>query len=152
MMPKFVTMTLAAGVLALGLSTAAKADGQAAVEAREACMKANGKAIGLMVKMVKGETAYDKGAIDGALAEEAKACEGWATFWPEDSKPGMVKKTRAAEAIWTDPKGFEAAGMAFIKARGDIANAADEAAFKAAFPAFGGACKGCHDKFRTAEE
>lgn len=151
MMPKFLTITLSAGLLALGLATSAKADGAAAVAAREACMKANGKAIGLMVKMVKGETAYDKGAIDGALAEEAKACEGWATFWPEDSKPGVVK-TRAAEAIWTDPKGFEAAGMAFMTAREGIVKAADEAAFKAAFPAFGGACKGCHDKFRTAEE
>ena len=151
MMPKFVTITLAAGVLALGLASAAKADGAAAVEARQACMKANGKAIGLMVKMVKGETAYDKAAIDAALGDEANACKGWATFWPEDSKPGMVK-TRAAEAIWTDPKGFEAAGMAFMTAREGIVKASDEAAFKAAFPAFGGACKGCHDKFRTAEE
>lgn len=152
MMPKLLTITLAAGVLALGLSTGARADAAASVAARQACMKANGAAIGVMVKMVKGETAYDKAAIDAGLDAEAKACGGWADWWGEDTKASSGLKTRAADAIWTDPKGFEAAGMAFMKARGDIAGAADEAAFKAAFPAFGGACKGCHDKFRSAEE
>jgi cytochrome c556 len=30
--------------------------------------------------------------------------------------------------------------------------AADEASFKAAFPAMGGGCKGCHDNFRRPKE
>jgi cytochrome c556 len=152
MMPKFLTITLAAGVLALGLSTTAQADAAAAVAARQACMKANGAAIGLMVKMVKAEVAYDKSAIDAALDAEGKACAGWADFWGEDTKASNGLKTRAADAIWTDHAGFEAAGEAYGKARAGIVAAADEAAFKAAFPAFGASCKGCHDKFRTAEE
>ncbi len=151
MMPKFLTITLAAGVLALGLSTGARADAAASVAARQACMKANGAAIGLMVKMVKGESAYDKAAINAALDAEGKACEGWAGWWGEDTKASSGLKTRAADAIWTDAAGFEAAGMEYGKARDAVYNAADEAAFKAAFPAFGGSCKGCHDKFRTAE-
>lgn len=148
MLAKGIMTMLAAGALSLGLASAAMAQ-MGPVEARQACMKANGKMMGVMVPMLKGEKPFDKAAIDAAIAEEGAACAGWAGFWGEDTKPGVSKvETWAKEEIWTDMAGFEAAGMAFGKALGAVKAATDEASFKAAFPALGAACQGCHEKFR----
>lgn len=151
MKAKVFTMMMAAGVMALGLASVAKAD-MGPIEARQACMKANGAAMGVMVPMLKGEKPFDKPAIDAALDAEGKACGGWAGWWGEDTKAGGAVKSRATDAIWTDKAGFEAAGGAFMKAREGLVAATDEASFKAAFPAVGAACQGCHEKFRTAEQ
>lgn len=141
-----------AGVMALGLSTGAMADAKASIEAREACMKANGAMMKVMVPIIKGQAAYDKAAIDAAIANAQKACGGWADWWGEDTQPGKGLKTEAKAEIWTDPKGFEAAGAAYVKAEAAVLAAADEAAFKAAFPALGKSCQGCHEKFRQADD
>ena len=142
---------LAAGVLSLGLSSAAMADAKASIEAREACMKANGAMMKVMVPVIKGQTAYDKAANDAAIAAAEAACAGWANWWGEDTKPGGALKTEAKLEIWTDPKGFEAAGGAYMAALSAVKASADEASFKAAFPALGKSCQGCHEKFRQAD-
>ena len=148
MMAKGFVRLAAAGALMLGFASAAMAE-MGPVEARQACMKANGKMMGVMVPMMKGEAAFDKAAIDAALAAEAEACAGWANWWGEDTKPGVSKvETYAKEEIWTDKAGFEAAGMAYVKANEAVKAAMDEASFKAAFPALGASCQGCHEKFR----
>ena len=140
---------VAAGAVVLSLGTAAMAADMGPVESRQACMKANGKMMGVMVPMFKGEKPFDKAAIDAALADEAAACGGWANWWGDDTKPGVsTVETWAKEEIWTDMAGFEAAGMAYVKASEGVKAAADEAAFKAAFPALGASCQGCHEKFR----
>jgi cytochrome c556 len=151
MLAKGLMTLVATGVMALGLASAALAD-MGPIESRQACMKANGAAMKVMVPMFKGEAPFDKAAIDAALGDEAKACAGWAGWWGEDTKAGGAVKTRAADAIWTDPAGFDAAGAAYVKASAAVKAATDEAAFKAAFPAFGAACQGCHEKFRLAEQ
>ncbi len=143
---------VAAGVISLGLASAAMADAKASIEAREACMKANGKMMKVMVPVMKGQAAYDKAAIDAAIGEAEKACEGWANWWGEDTKPGGAVKTEAKLEIWTDPAGFEAAGGAYVKAITAVKATADEASFKAAFPDLGKSCQGCHEKFRQADD
>jgi cytochrome c556 len=80
-----------------------------------------------------------------------KAGANWNEFWPEDSKTSKTLKPRAAEAVWTDPKGFEAAGNAYYAAFTALKATKDEASFKAAFPALGKGCGGCHEKFRSPE-
>ena len=127
------------------------ADAKRPIEARQACMKANGAMMKVMVPIIKGEAAYDKAAIDDAIADAEAACAGWADWWGEDTKPGGAVKTEAKLEIWTD-KGFEAAGMAYVKASTAVKASADEASFKAAFPALGKSCQGCHEKFRQAED
>jgi cytochrome c556 len=151
MVSKTVMGLLAAGVLSLGLSSAAMADAKASIEAREACMKANGAMMKVMVPVIKGQTAYDKAANDAAIAAAEAACAGWANWWGEDTKPGGALKTEAKLEIWTDPKGFEAAGGAYMAALSAVKASADEASFKAAFPALGKSCQGCHEKFRQAD-
>jgi cytochrome c556 len=111
-------------------------------------MKANGKMMGVMVPVIKGEKPFDKAANDAAQADVNAACAGWASWWGDDTKPGGSVETFAKEEVWTDMAGFESAGMAYMKAMEGVKAAADEASFKAAFPALGASCQGCHEKFR----
>jgi cytochrome c556 len=146
-------MSMAGAVVALSLgSSLALADGDAAITARKACMKANGAGMGVMVPMIKGEKPYDAAAVKTALETMGKACSAWDTFWPEDSMTSKTQKTHASDAIWKDKAGFAAAGEAAYKAETALAATTDEAGFKAAFPAVGAACGACHQKFRTAME
>ncbi|MCA3575222.1 MAG: cytochrome c [Aestuariivirga sp.] len=150
MMSKGILGLFAAAVLATGLSSAAMAD-MGPIEARQACMKANGAAMKVMVPIIKGEAAYDKAAVDKALADERAACANWADSFGDDTKPGGAIKTQAKLEIWTDRAGFEAATATFITARDALAATTDEASFKAAFPAFGQSCQSCHEKYRAAD-
>jgi cytochrome c556 len=152
MVSKTVVGLFTAGLLAIGLSSAAMADAKASIEARQACMKANGGMMKVMVPIIKGQKPYDKAAIDASIAAAQKACGGWADWWGEDTKPGGAVKTEAKAEIWSDPKGFEAAGAAYVKAESAVLASTDEASFKAAFPALGKACGGCHEKFRQPDE
>ena len=151
---KTVMGVFAAGALALGLASAAMAAASPAeaIQAREACMKANVKMMKVMVPVLKGKAAYDKAAIDAAIAHAEEACAGWAGWWGEDTKPGGAVETEALETVWTDKAGFEAAGAAYMKGMEGVKASADEASFKAAFPELGKACQSCHEKFRKAED
>ena len=139
-------------VLSLGAGAAYAETAAEAIKARQDCMKANGKAMGVMVPMIKGEAPYDNTAIQTALATTEAACAGWANWWGEDTKPGGAVETWAKAEIWTDKAGFEAASMAYGKAFGAVKASTDEASFKAAFPAFGSSCGGCHEKFRRPKD
>ena len=147
---KSLSAFVAAGAIALALGSAAMAASNP-IEARQACMKANVKMLKVMVPVMKGESAFDKAAIDAAVSETAQACAGWDSWWGEDTKPGGAIKTEAKAEIWTDKAGFDAASAEYVKAFTAVKAAGDEASFKAAFPALGGSCKGCHEKYRQAD-
>jgi cytochrome c556 len=152
MISKFTCgLTALALTLVLG-SSLASASGDDAIKARQACMKANGGAMGVFVPIVKGEKAYDAAAVADALGKMDAACADWAKFWPEDSKTSTTLKTRATDAVWTDAKGFEAAGTAYYTAFTALKATTDEAGFKAAFGDLGKQCGACHEKFRAAQQ
>lgn len=155
MVSKISVGLFSVAALALGLSSAAMADAKASIEARQACMKANGAMMKVMVPVIKGQKPYDKAAIDAAIAASQKACGGWADWWGDDTKPGTdagnAAKTEAKAEIWSDAAGFEAAGKAYVTAEAAVLATTDEASFKAAFPALGKSCQGCHEKFRQAD-
>jgi cytochrome c556 len=144
------TKLFAAGAIALALCAGTALAGSAddAINGRIACMKANGGIMGVAVPMVKGEKPFDKAALDDAIGKMEAACANWASFWGADTQKGETLETWAKPEIWTDTAGFEAAGNASYQATQALKAAADEAAFKAAFPAVGDGCKGCHEKFR----
>ncbi len=152
MVSKISVGLFTAGIIALGFSSAAMADAKASIEARQACMKANGAMMKVMVPIIKGQKAYDKAAIDAAIADSQKACAGWAGWWGEDTKPGGAVKTEAKAEIWSDAAGFEAAGKAYMTAEAAVLASTDEASFKAAFPDLGKSCQSCHEKFRQADQ
>ena len=117
------------------------------IEDRQEAMKANGKAMGPLVSMFKGETAFDAGTAkkeaDVIHMDFMKA----AVSFPPDSKDGQPE-TRAKPEIWSDPDGFKAELEKAMAAAMAVGAATDEASFKAAFPALGGACQSCHEKYR----
>ena len=86
----------------------------------------------------------------GGLARWARAAPG---LFPAGSGQGELGATAtgAKAEIWSDAAGFTAAWKDLDTAVAALSASTDEASFKAAFPALGAACKGCHEKFRQAE-
>lgn len=96
-------------------------------------------------------SAPDVAAVRSSAAQIetlSKKASGW---FPAGTGPD-VGKTGAKSDIWQHPQDFAAKLAAFQKAAA-IFNAAaasgDMNATKARFADLGGACKACHDKYRT---
>ena len=129
---------------ALTFSSSAIAD---PVADREAVMKANGKAVGALVPIVKGEAPFDAAAVAAGLAvlnESAKAIDTAALF------PEGVAGESGSPKIWEDKAGFIAAMDKFKAdaAAAAAAPAADLAAFQAQFGTVTQNCSSCHEVYR----
>ena len=85
-----------------------------AIKGRQGCMKAQGKMMGELVPMFKGEKPYDKSAVSAALATQEAACADWAKWWGPDTQKGETLETWAKPEIWTDAAGFNAVGEEFL--------------------------------------
>jgi cytochrome c556 len=126
--------------------TAAYAD---PIADRKALMKERGGLIGGLVKMVKGEVAFDAAAVEKALAglkaNEAKIDID--TLFPAGSDKG---DTKAAPKIWEDMNGFKEANAKYSDAvaAAAAAPAKDQAALGEQVNAIGSGCGGCHKTFR----
>jgi len=78
MKPIKVAGILTAGAMVLGLGVSlAMASADDAIKGRQACMKAHGATMGVLVPIMKGEKAYDNAAIQAAFAGEEAACADW---------------------------------------------------------------------------
>ena len=144
---------LMAGVLALSVGTGvalAAMSADDAIKARKACMKmGHGGVMGVAVPIMKGEKPFDAAALKTAYDAEDAACKDYSSLWGVDTQKGDKEMTHAKAEIWSDPKGFEAAGGAWYQAAQAVRATTDEASFKAAFPALGKSCQSCHEKFRA---
>jgi cytochrome c556 len=151
MLSKKLFKSISAGAIVLGLGiTFAYAAADDVIKARQNFMKERTKAMGPMIAIMKGEAPYDAAVVKASLDAvnaTAEAVKGMDLF-PPDSAKGETVETFAKPEIWSDPEGFKAADEAMGKAFSDLAATTDEASFKAAFPAVGAACGGCHEKFR----
>ena len=147
----------AAVALAIGLSCAgagfAAGSAEDMISARQAEMKTNMAAMKVLVSILKGETAYDAAVVKAAAKSMTDAqSEGEAKgVWDATTQTGATIKSGAKPEIWSDAAGFSEAWKNLDVAVAALAATQDEASFKAAFPAIGAACKGCHEKFRAAE-
>ncbi len=144
---------LMAGVLALSLGAGmafAAMSADEAIVARKACMKlGHGGVFGVAVPIFKGDKPFDAAALKAAFENEDKVCADWSKWWGPETKQGSAEQTHALPAIWEDPKSFDAAANAWYAADQALRKTTDLASFKAAFPADGAGCKGCHEKFRA---
>ena len=127
--------------------TAALAD---PIADRQALMKANGKAAGMIAPIVKGEKPFDAEVVLAALTtlnENAQKIDVAALFPAGSDKGG---ETTASPKIWEDMADFQAR-MDKFKADAAAAAAApakDLDALKAQFEALGKNCGGCHETYR----
>ena len=96
--------------------------------------------------------APDMAAVTAAATKIKGYADQMATWFPAGTGPESGIKTEAKAEIWTDRATFDAAVVKLQEESGKLAAVTDAAAFKAQFPATGGTCKGCHDKFRQEDK
>lgn len=116
---------------------------------RQAVMKENGKHVGVLVKMVKGEEAFDAATVLAALTalnDNVQKIDVAASF-PAGSDKG---DTTASPKIWEDMAGFEAEMDKFkaATAAAVAAPAQDIEALKPQVGAIGQTCSSCHQTYR----
>lgn len=146
-----VRAALCAGVLTIAVLPSAFAEDKAedAVKYREGLMEIVGNHTKSFFAILGGKVTHpdDLAWHADSIAEASKRVKG--AFAQNTAGSGV--KTKAKDGIW-------ASGSEFTKFAGDFETAAanlskavaskDQAAIGAAAKALGGACKGCHDKFR----
>lgn len=124
------------------------------IKAREGHYKEIGKAMkGIGDELKKGAPDVKIIQANAATIDRlAPQVPGW---FPAGTGPEAGVKTEARAEIWTKPQEFSAAAAHFATAAKQFnatAQAGDVAAIGPAMKQLGGACKGCHDKFRTEEK
>jgi cytochrome c556 len=135
---------IAGAALALSVSSVLAAD---VIAERQALMKANGKATGPIVAIMKGGP-FDLAAVQSALKTYIDASQKAPALFPDDSKTG--EDTAALPEIWQNKKDFD---DRLAKLGADATDALDkikdEASFKAVMPGVLKDCGGCHETYRA---
>jgi cytochrome c556 len=156
-MNRKIMIALATGAALVAGATAA-ISGEAeerAVKARQALMQVYAFNLGQLGAMVKGEMEYNadlaKASADNLV--KATTMNGMA-MWPKGSSmddEGMAGKTWAKADIWADGSDVGEKAKALREAAAQMADVAGNGldAVKGAMGGVGGACKGCHEKFRA---
>lgn len=139
---------LAAALVALPAVGALAQDDSPQVERHE-IMEDIGDAMGVLGKMVKGETPYDATAATSSLQVFITETPEFLDLFPEGSETGY--DTRAKPAIWQDIADFNAKGEALVTAAEAAMAPAEQGldAFRSAFGPIGQSCKGCHEAYRA---
>ncbi|OXE35267.1 MAG: hypothetical protein CGW95_14935 [Phenylobacterium zucineum] len=146
-------IALLLGVSIVATAAAAAVDPAKAYEARHTQFHAIASAYKSIMDGLKAER-----PDAAAIGSQAKTIEGLAhqipTWFPVGTGPESGVKTRAKPDIWTDSEGFAAAAKALetqSAALQTIAKTGDVVAIQAQAKALGGACGGCHTKYRGPE-
>lgn len=138
-------IVMAAGVLALGLSTAMADD---PIAARRALMKATGGQAAQGAKFVKGEEPFDLAKAHAIFAQYQKTSAEAPALFPDTAKTGG--ETAALPAVWEKKADFDAR---LTKLGADAKDAAgkvkDFDSFKEAFTEVQKNCGGCHETYRA---
>jgi cytochrome c556 len=116
-----------------------------AAEYREEVMEAVGGHMQAIVKIAKGEVAYNDhlGVLASNMAGLATIAQD---IFPEGSAGGD-----ALDEIWEEPEAFAERLQAFQDAASEfnvVVASGDMSGFGEALQALGQACKSCHDKFK----
>ena len=137
------------GALLLGIGAVVAQ--QDAVKNAQTYMKGNGKNAGALAAMVKGEKPYDQATVDTAFAQFEDTIKNLPTLFPESIKGLKAEGDYSASPkIWEDKAGFSEHIASFGKVVSEAkAQIKDLDSLKAAFPAVGKQCGGCHETFRV---
>ncbi len=141
---------LSASCLLVGVATA----NQQVVETRQGHLKDLGEAF----KAVRDELRKSQpnmSQITQSAGQIDKLVGDMNNWFPKESAPGAGIKTDAKPEIWSDPQGFTAA-VSKLQTEAPklltLAKASDADGLKKQVGAVGGACKGCHDKYRVPQD
>lgn len=118
---------------------------------QDALMKSQGKSLyGVLARIARGQSPYDKSAIDSALAKMEEDVGKIAVTFATNPKMHLPDaKYSASPKIWENKADFESKippVLAAIKgAKGKIT---DVASAKAAFDDINGKCNACHETYQ----
>ena len=137
-----------AGVLLL--SVGAVVAQQEVANQTQTTMKATGRAMGSLAPMVKGEKPYDQAVVDTALTQLNDTAKKLPAMFPESIKGLKIEGDYSSSPkVWEDKAGFAAKIESFAKVTTEAkAKVKDLDSLKAAVPAIGKECSGCHETFR----
>jgi cytochrome c556 len=140
--------------VAAGGAIAADATAQALAAKRHDNFKAQGAAFKGVLDELKKATP-DKAAVAAGAAKLKASSAALPSWFVKGSGPQAGVKTEAKAEAWSDAAGFAAAAEKFRTEAAKLdalAQAGDIDGVKVQVRAVGGACKGCHDKYRVADK
>jgi cytochrome c556 len=141
---------LAAGTIFL----VAAVDPHAAITRRQDGMKQIGRTFKGINDQLK-TSAPDAQALKLGSAQLAQLARQVPSFFPAGSGPGTGIKTEAKADIWARPADFHAKAVALADATHALADAAakssDPAVLTPLVHQVGGACKACHETYKTED-
>ncbi|HEX2113949.1 MAG TPA: cytochrome c [Alphaproteobacteria bacterium] len=143
-----VAIAAVAGAIAVA---EAQTNVAASIAARQDAMKAQGGAMRTLTPIVRGEQPWNQQAAVQAATTQNNTAKAIPTVFPQGSGP-EAGKTDALPAIWQNWADFQAKAKALETESAkllQLAQAGDEAGFKAQFPAVGRTCGGCHEGYRV---
>lgn len=127
--------------------------GGRAADARHENFEAMGESFKVIDDQMKASTP-DMAAIRKAAGEIAGMSTKLESWFPAGSSKADGLRTHALQAVWEKPEEFKQAAAKFTQeanAFNATAQGNDVAALGQGMLALGGACKGCHDKFREPD-
>ena len=121
------------------------------IATRKKTMKTTDEAAVDLIKMNKGEMAFDLAKVQIFLKLANDASKSMPTLFPETSKTGG--ETRAVPKIWETRADFEAKWAKLGKDTEDaMKSIKDEASFKTAFGEIDKDCLDCHRSYRARRQ
>lgn len=152
-MKKAIAFALLAGLMGTAPAALSHLDEEEFLQSfRQSYFALLGATFGPMVAMAKGEMPWD-GAMFGQLASEMAALGKISVTrgFPPGSEKGT---TRAKPEIWDNKDDFESKFQDLVKeldALAEVAAGSDEDAMKKQLGQAGGACKACHDDYKSKD-
>jgi len=105
---------------------------------------------GVILKMVKGDTPYDQGAVDAAIKDLEASVATIAEVFATNPKEDVVNATYgSSQKIWQNKADFDSkvppVAKAIADAKGKIK---DVASLKVAYDSINAKCTECHETYR----
>jgi|SRR3954465_4686636 cytochrome c556 len=141
-------VVVVAGILLL--SVGAVVAQQEVANQTQTTMKATGRAMGGLAPMMKGEKPYDQATVNTSLTQLEETAKKLPAMFPDSIKGVKIEGDyHSSPKIWEDKAGFAAKIDSFAKAVAEVkGKIKDLDSLKAAVPAIGKECSGCHETFR----
>ena len=132
------------------LSVGAVVAQQEVANQTQTTMKATGRAMGGLAPMVKGEKPYDQAVVNTSLTQLEETAKKLPAMFPDSIKGLKIEGDYSSSPkVWEDKAGFAAKIESFAKVVTEAkAKIKDIDSLKAAVPAIGKECSGCHETFR----
>jgi cytochrome c556 len=150
-MRKTAVLTFVAAALATAVASAAVKP-ETAIHYRQSVYTMIGWNFAPMVGMIKDKTPWDSAEFAKRADRIASLAPQLLEGFPEGSDKGA--ETEAKPEIWKNMDDFKSKMNDLVretKALADVAKAGDEAKTREQFKKTAGACKSCHDKYRSEE-